>query len=153
LQHAAASVGLMAILLAPAGASLAAGTATLVLRTDSGPHNFNVELATTESTRRIGLMYRRSLPDDAGMLFLYDTPRPISMWMRNTFLPLDMIFIDADGKVHRIEERTEPFSEEPIFSGGPVQGVLEVKAGTAETIGLKPGDTVVLPKLEATPDP
>ena len=96
---------------------------------------------------------RRELPDDAGMLFLYDPPQPITMWMRNTILPLDMIFIGTDGKVHRIESRTEPFSTDIISSDGTVQGVLEVNAGTAAKIGLKTGDEVVFPGLLNAPKP
>ena len=102
------------LLLPPPGA-IAAGNGTLVLKTDSGPHSFNIEIATTNGERALGLMYRRELPDDAGMLFLYDPPQPITMWMRNTILPLDMIFIGTDGKVHRIESHTEPFSTDSHF--------------------------------------
>jgi uncharacterized membrane protein (UPF0127 family) len=142
----AAGAGFALMLLLPPGA-IAAGSGTLTLRTDSGPHSFNIELATTNGERALGLMYRRELPADAGMLFLYDPPQPITMWMRNTILSLDMIFIGADGKVHRIESHTEPFSTEVISSDGSVQGVLEVNAGTAAKIGLKPGDEVVFPGL------
>ena len=124
------------LLLPPPGA-IAAGNGTLVLKTDSGPHNFNIEIATTNGERALGLMYRRELPADAGMLFVYDPPQPITMWMRNTILPLDMIFIGTDGKVHRIESHTEPFSTDIISSDGTVQGVLEVNAGTAAKIGLE----------------
>ena len=140
------------LLLPPPGA-IAAGNGTLVLKTDSGPHSFNIEIATTNGERALGLMYRRELPDDAGMLFLYDPPQPISMWMRNTILPLDMIFIGLDGKVHRIESHTEPFSTEVISSDGTVQGVLEVNAGMAAKIGLKTGDEVVFPGLLKAPKP
>ena len=139
------------LLLPPPGAVAAGGT--LVLKTDSGPHNFNIEIATTNGERALGLMYRRELPADAGMLFLYDPPQPITMWMRNTILPLDMIFIGTDGKVHRIESRTEPFSTDIISSDGTVQGVLEVNAGTAAKIGLKTGDVVDFPGLLNPPKP
>jgi uncharacterized membrane protein (UPF0127 family) len=145
LRRAAASLSLVSALLLPVPASVAANTGEVVLQTESGPHRFNVEIAQTEEERRIGLMYRRNLADNAGMLFVYDEPQPILMWMKNTYIPLDMIFIDAGGKVLRIERRTEPFSTDPIPSGGPVQGILEVKAGTTESIGLKPGDEVILP--------
>ncbi len=134
-----------ALLLPVPPASLAAGAGTLVLKTDSGPHSFSIELAGTEQQRVMGLMYRKSLPADAGMLFLYDAPQPIVMWMKNTIIPLDMIFIGADRRVHRIERRTEPFSTALIPSDGDVQGVLEVNAGTADAIGLKAGDEVVYP--------
>ncbi len=140
-----------ALLLPVPPASLAADARTLVFKTDSGPHSFTIELAGTEQQRVMGLMYRRSLPADAGMLFLYDTPQPILMWMKNTIIPLDMIFIGADRRVHRIEKRTEPFSTALIPSDGAVQGILEVNAGTADAIGLKPGDEVVYPDFDAKP--
>jgi uncharacterized membrane protein (UPF0127 family) len=146
-------LGLASLLLLPALGGAAEATGTLVFQTDSGPHRFNIELATTDEQRRLGLMYRRHLADDGGMLFLYDTAKPVSMWMKNTFMPLDMIFITADGKVQRIEEHTEPFSLAPISSDGAVRGVLEVKAGTAKTIGLKPGDEVIYPGLGTAPKP
>jgi uncharacterized protein len=92
-------------------------------------------------------MFRRSLPENGGMLFLYDSPQPASMWMKNTFIPLDMVFIAADGRVHRVETHTEPLSTAVIDSGGSVVAVLELKAGQADRIGLKPGDKVVFPGL------
>jgi uncharacterized membrane protein (UPF0127 family) len=125
----------------------AIGNGTLVLKTGSGEHSFNVEVATTNQERAIGLMFRRSLPADAGMLFLYDRAQPAAMWMKNTLIPLDMVFITADGKVHRIEQNTEPFSTELISSEGPVVGVLELNGGAAAKIGLKRGDLVVYPGL------
>lgn len=143
----------MSILLLPVPASVAATTGTLVFKTDSGPHRFHVELATTEQGRRLGLMYRRALSDNAGMLFLYKVPQPASMWMKNTFIPLDMIFIDSANRVHRIEKHTEPFSTDLISSDGDVRGILEVKAGTADAIGLKPGDEVILPDHDKTTQP
>lgn len=124
-----------------------------MLKTDSGPHSFNIELATTDQQRILGLMYRRSLAADAGMLFLYDRPQPVLMWMKNTFVPLDMIFIGPDGRVYRIERHAEPFSTEVISSEGDVQGILEVNAGTADAIGLKAGDEVIFPGLGTTPAP
>jgi uncharacterized membrane protein (UPF0127 family) len=101
----------------------------------------------------MGLMFRRSLAADAGMLFLYDRAQPVAMWMKNTYIPLDMIFIGADGRVHRIAKRTEPFSTDVISSEGDVQGILEVNAGIADAIGLKPGDEVIYPGLWTTPAP
>lgn len=124
---------------------MAAGTGTLVLETDSGEHRYEVEVATTDRERVLGLMFRRALPDTAGMLFLYDPPQRVGMWMRNTFIPLDMVFISADGRVHRIQANTEPFSTDLIPSGGDVGGVLELNAGQADKIGLKRGDRVVYP--------
>jgi uncharacterized protein len=148
----AAGAGFALTLLLPPG-TIAAGNGTLVLKTDSGPHSFTIELATTPGERALGLMYRRALPADAGMLFLYDRPQPLTMWMRNTILSLDMIFISANGNVYRIESHTEPFSTQLISSEGDVQGVLEVNAGTAEAIGLKAGDEVVYPGLNQAPRP
>jgi uncharacterized protein len=124
-------------------------TGTLVLETASGPHSFTIEVATTEAERERGLMFRRTLPQDGGMLFVYAEPQPISMWMKNTLIPLDMVFIDAWGRVHRIETRTEPFSTTPIPSDGEVQAVLELNAGAADAIGLKAGDKVIYPGLGA----
>lgn len=120
-----------------------------MLETASGPHSFTIEVATTEAERERGLMFRRTLPQDGGMLFVYAEPQPISMWMKNTLIPLDMVFIDAWGRVHRIQTRTEPFSTTPIPSDGEVQAVLELNAGAADAIELKAGDKVIYPGLGA----
>ena len=138
------------LLAAPAVAD-ALSKGTLTLETASGPHQFNVEVASTPQERERGLMLRTSLPAESGMLFLYETPQPIAMWMKNTIIPLDMIFIDAWGKVNRIESNAEPFSLDPIPSDGDVIGILEVNAGAAEKIGLKTGDKVIYPGLGETP--
>lgn len=120
---------------------MAAGTAeSLTLITASGEHAFTIEVADTPSKQQRGLMFRRSLGEREGMLFVHDRPREIVMWMRNTYISLDMIFLTADGTVHRIERDTEPFSERRISSRGPVSAVLEVNAGMAARIGLRPGD-------------
>ncbi|MGB2931220.1 MAG: DUF192 domain-containing protein [Methyloceanibacter sp.] len=147
----AAGAGLALTLLLPPPGGMAAGSATLVLKTDSGPHSFTVELAATPQEKALGLMYRRSLPANAGMLFLYDRPQPLTMWMRNTLISLDMVFIGADMRVHRIETHTEPFSTDIISSDGEVKAVLELNAGTAAAIGLKVGDEVDSPQLGRTP--
>jgi hypothetical protein len=147
LSRIAAASLLALALLAQPSLGVAAGTGTLVLKTASGDHNFNIEVMITNQERALGLMFRRSLPENGGMLFLYDPPQPAPMWMKNTLIPLDMVFISAEGKVHRIEQNTEPFSTAPISSDGAVIGVLELNAGEAEKIGLKPGDKVVYPGL------
>jgi len=134
------------LLLPPPGA-IAAGTGTLVLKTDSGPHYFNIEIATTNGERALGLMYRRELPADAGMLFLYDPPQPITMWMRNTILPLDMIFIDDDREIVGIVEKAVPFSTANRSVAGASRYVLEVNGGFAAEHGVKAGQTVDLPML------
>ncbi|MGH6833788.1 MAG: DUF192 domain-containing protein [Methyloceanibacter sp.] len=126
---------------------MAAGAGTLVLKTDTGDHSFDIEVATTDRDRARGLMFRRSLPENAGMLFLYDPPQPAAMWMKNTLIPLDIVFISPDGRVHRIESGAEPFSTTLIPSNGTVAAVLELNAGQADKIGLKRGDQVVSPAL------
>jgi uncharacterized membrane protein (UPF0127 family) len=125
----------------------AAGTGTLVLKTATGDHSFSIEVATTDEERARGLMFRRALPENAGMLFIYDRPQRAAMWMKNTLIPLDMVFISADGRVHRIESHTEPFSMAIIESEGDVVAVLELNAGQAGKIGLKTGDKVLYPGL------
>lgn len=114
----------------------------LTLVTASGRHDFQVEVMRTPDERAKGLMFRRFLPADRGMLFDFQRVEPVAMWMQNTYIPLDMIFIRADGSVARIAERTEPLSTRTIPSGGPVLSVLELNGGIAEKIGLKPGDKV-----------
>jgi uncharacterized protein len=119
-----------------------AGLEPLVIDTATGPHQFSVELARTEEEREKGLMFRRSLPPDRGMIFDFKTAQPVMMWMKNTYIPLDMIFMAQDGRVTHIAEDEEPLSEKIIPSDGPAFAVLEVNAGTAKRIGLKPGDKV-----------
>jgi uncharacterized membrane protein (UPF0127 family) len=129
------------------GLALAASGSTIVLKTDTGDHSFDVEVMTTFQERARGLMFRRSLPEKSGMLFLYDRPEPAAMWMKNTFIPLDMVFIAPGGTVHRIEKNTEPFSTDTISSDGSIIAVLELNAGAADRIGLKFGDRVIYPSL------
>jgi len=118
---------------------------TLEIATKSGVHVFSVEMATTDQEREKGLMFRKELPDGRGMLFDFSPEQMVSMWMKNTYISLDMIFIRADGRVLRVAENTEPFSTRIIASGGPVKGVLEVVAGTARKYGIEPGDRVAHP--------
>jgi uncharacterized membrane protein (UPF0127 family) len=118
---------------------------TLEIASSTGVHVFAVELADTDAERARGLMYRKSLPSGRGMLFDFKQDQMISMWMRNTYISLDMIFIRRDGTIARIAENTEPLSERIISSGGPVRAVLEVAAGTSRRLGLAPGDRVAHP--------
>jgi len=120
----------------------AAGLETVEIATRSGVHAFTVELATTDAERATGLMYRKELPEGQGMLFDFGRDQEVSMWMKNTYVSLDMIFIRADGSVARIAENTEPQSTRIISSGGPVRAVLEVVAGTARKFKIAPGDRV-----------
>ena len=115
---------------------------TLKLITAQGTHTIDVEVTETPAEKAQGLMFRTRLADTGGMLFFYDTPQEITMWMRNTYIPLDMVFIRADGVVHRIEAMTEPLSERIIGSGGNVTACLELAGGAAQRLGLKPGDRV-----------
>ncbi len=114
----------------------------LEILTRGGIRVFQVEFAQTEEQRRIGLMFRKELPDGEGMLFDFGRSQPVAMWMRNTIVPLDMIFIRADGTVANIAKNTTPFSEQSIYADGYVKGVLEVVAGTADRYGIAPGDRV-----------
>jgi uncharacterized membrane protein (UPF0127 family) len=123
----------------------AAELQTLEIATKSGVQVFSVEVATTEEEKRTGLMYRKELPDGRGMLFDFSPEQEVSMWMKNTFIPLDMIFIRADGRILRIAENTVPQSTKIIPSRGLAKGVLEVIAGTAKKYGIAPGDRVAHP--------
>ena len=115
---------------------------TLKLVTANATHVIDIEIADTPAEKAQGLMFRTRLDDKSGMLFFYEAPQEITMWMRNTYIPLDMVFIRADGTVHRIESRTEPLSEDIIASRGNVTACLELAGGAAERLGLKPGDRV-----------
>ena len=123
----------------------AASIQPLEIVTKNGVHVFSVEMATTDKERETGLMYRKELPDGKGMLFDFSPEQQISMWMKNTYISLDMIFIRADGRILRIAENTEPQSLNIISSGGLAKGVLEVIAGTAQKYGIAPGDRVAHP--------
>lgn len=114
----------------------------LEIVTKSGVQVFTVEVAKTEQERATGLMYRKELPEGRGMLFDFSPEQQVSMWMKNTFIPLDMIFVRSDGRILRIAENTEPQSEKIIPSGGLVKGVIEVAGGTAKKLGIAPGDRV-----------
>ncbi len=108
---------------------------------------FQVELAQTPKQRQIGLMHRRDMAPDHGMLFDFRVTAPVSMWMRNTYIPLDMMFLRSDGVIVNIAHDTVPHSEEVLRSSGPVRAVLEVPAGTSRMLGIKPGDRVLHPVL------
>lgn len=108
-------------------------------------HRFRVEIAATPKQRAQGLMFRRRLAPDGGMLFDYGREMAVSMWMKNTFFPLDILFISSNGSIVNIAQRTVPGSLAPIPSARPVRGVLEINAGTSDRLGLKPGDRVLHP--------
>ena len=117
----------------------------LEIATKSGVRAFSVEMAVTDQELSRGLMFRTELPEGRGMLFDFKQDRPVSMWMKDTPLSLDMIFIRSDGVIVRIAENTTPFSLREISSGAPVRGVLEVVAGTARKMGIAAGDRVAHP--------
>jgi hypothetical protein len=106
-------------------------------------HRFTVELAETPEQMAQGLMFRRSMAPDAGMLFDYRRVQPVSFWMKNTLIPLDLIFIEPDGRIAGVHERAVPLSLTPIPFDQPVRAVLEVNGGTAARLGIKPGDRVL----------
>ncbi|MBR0789529.1 DUF192 domain-containing protein [Bradyrhizobium manausense] len=120
----------------------AASFQPLEIVTKNGVQVFSVEMATTEEEKQTGLMYRKELADGKGMLFDFNPEQEVSMWMKNTYVSLDMIFIRADGRILRIAENTEPLSTRIISSKGPARAVLEVVAGTAQKYGIRPGDRV-----------
>ncbi len=144
----AAAVALLAALaVIAAGRALApaAEFQNLEIVSKTGVHVFSVEVAVTDEERARGLMERRSVPEGTGMLFKFEPDQIIRMWMHNTYVSLDMIFIRSDGRIVSIAENTEPLSDRTISSAGPARGVLEVVAGTARKLGIAPGDRVAHP--------
>lgn len=128
------------------GAAYAQALETLSIATQGGQRqSFRVEVARNDADRAQGLMFRRSMPADQGMLFDFGRVEPVSMWMQNTYLSLDMLFIRADGTIARIAANTEPLSTRTIPSGEPVLAVLELNAGTAAKLGIRAGDRVEHP--------
>lgn len=105
-------------------------------------HAFTVELAVTPRQREQGLMNRRDMADDHGMLFAFGETRQVFMWMKNTYIPLDMLFIGKDGRIRTIRANAEPLSEAIIDSGGPIDYVLELNGGTAKRLGIRAGNRV-----------
>ena len=136
------ALGLCALILVGGAVAAQEGTESLKITTAGGAVTFQVEVMRTDAQRGKGLMFRRYMPDDRGMLFDFKQEQPVSMWMRNTYLPLDMIFITKTGKILSITENTEPLSDAIISSNGPAFGVLEVNAGLVARHGIKVGDQV-----------
>ncbi|QYM73656.1 DUF192 domain-containing protein [Pseudochrobactrum sp. Wa41.01b-1] len=114
----------------------------LKIQTASGEKSFGLEIADTDQKRSAGLMYRKDFPADRAMIFVFGEERPVMMWMANTPLPLDMLFVRNDGSIARVAENTVPFSKDTVASGEPVAFVIEVNAGIAAKLGIKAGDTV-----------
>ncbi|MES2903394.1 MAG: DUF192 domain-containing protein [Pseudomonadota bacterium] len=114
----------------------------LTIVSDGKTHRFTVEIARTAEQQQTGMMNRNSLAPDRGMLFPYATPQPVSYWMKNTLIPLDLIFVAPGGKILRIEENAVPYSLDQIPSGGPIEAVLELAGGRSAELKLKAGDQV-----------
>ena len=138
----------LALVLVPFVAAPRAGAmdkGTLEIATKDGVRVFNVDVAVTDDEREKGLMFVKQVPDGYGMLFDFKQDEQVTMWMKNTLVSLDMIFIRRDGTIARIAESTPTESERIIPSGEPVRAVLEVVAGTARKYGIAPGDKVGYP--------
>lgn len=123
----------------------------VIVTRDGVRHEFMVEMALTPDQQTVGLMFRPSVPADGGMLFDWGAPRDSAMWMRNTISSLDMVFINADGTIRRIAERTVPLSLATIESRGPVRATLELAAGTAQRLNIRVGDKVLHPIFGTAP--
>jgi uncharacterized membrane protein (UPF0127 family) len=120
----------------------------LTITDDAGhTHAFQVEMATTPPEQETGLMFRKSVPADAGMLFIFPTVQPEPFWMKNTLVPLDMVFINPDGTIRAIAENTVPYSLAPVESGGPVLAVLELQGGITAQDDISVGDRVTAPQF------
>ncbi|MBP2226918.1 uncharacterized membrane protein (UPF0127 family) [Azospirillum agricola] len=134
---------LLVMMALPAAALEGFQKSSLTVETASGgKFRFDVELAETMAQQAQGLMFRERMADDAGMLFIYDSVRPASFWMKNTLIPLDMLFIGADGRIVNIHERAVPQSLDSINSAGPVKAILELNGGMSARLGIRPGDLV-----------
>jgi uncharacterized protein len=120
-------------------------TAPLTIESAGGSHKFSIQVATTPAQMEQGLMFRRSLAPDGGMIFDFRTPSMATMWMKNTLIPLDMLFVDAQGRIVNIHERAVPGSLDTIAAAAPVRAVIELNGGTAARLGIRPGDRVVFP--------
>jgi hypothetical protein len=128
-----------------AAASITFEESRLTIDAADEQFEFQVEMAVSPAQRSQGLMFRESLDEDRGMLFDFGEPQRASMWMRNTYVPLDMLFIDADGRITQIAADTQPLSDAVIASREPVRAVLELKGGISAKLGIKPGDRVIHP--------
>lgn len=121
-------------------------TAPLAISTSATRLNFTVEVATTAQQLEHGLMFRKEMAKDHGMLFIFGMPQPIKMWMRNTILPLDMLFIDQDGTITQIVHNTKPQSANVIASvSGKIAQVLELNGGAADAYHIATGDRIIYP--------
>ncbi len=134
------------------GQAMAAGDCSpggVDLKGDWGQAHFSVEIADEPQEQAQGLMFRERLPSSAGMLFVYDRPQPVRFWMKNTLIPLDMLFLDQTGRVTRIHENARPLDETPIDGGDGVQLVLEINGGMARALGITEGSVMRHPVIDS----
>lgn len=145
MKFLATGIFLLFVVLSPVPGPMADSTRTekIIIVSDGRYMTFDVEVSSTRKARKKGLMYRQAIPSKTGMLFDYGETRKVAMWMKNTYVSLDIIFIDKNGVIANIAHNTTPLSLTPIPSDGPVLGVLEVMAGTAHTMKLKKGDKIL----------
>jgi len=151
LHGAVASIVGVAAMGVSSGLAHAQSAAKLVIQTKAGQMHMDVDVASSRAELSRGLMFRRSMPENYGMLFDYKRPQVVTMWMKNTFIPLDMVFLDTDGIVVHLVERTVPLSTKTISSNVPVRAVLEINAGISNRIGLRRGDRVYHPMFNNVP--
>jgi uncharacterized membrane protein (UPF0127 family) len=135
----------LVLLASPAQALENFATSELTVQTAGGPQKFSIELALSDAQMEQGLMFRRSMPAGAGMLFDFKRPTNVTMWMKNTLIPLDMLFLDDRGRILDIHERAVPYSTDIIAAKAPARYVVELNGGTAARLGIKPGDQVTSP--------
>jgi uncharacterized membrane protein (UPF0127 family) len=131
----------------PAWALESFGVSELTIQTAGGPQKFAIELALSDAQMEQGLMFRRSLAPNAGMLFDFKHPTNVTMWMKNTVLPLDMLFLDEQGRILDVHERAVPYSTDIIAAKAPSRYVVELNGGTAARLGIAPGDQVTSPAI------
>ena len=129
-------------LITPAAAKMRVDRLSIESVAGGAARTFDIEIASSDQEKSLGLMFRTQLPDTEGMLFPYGKTAGVSMWMHNTYIPLDILFIRADGTIVRIEARAEPLSDRVISSEVPVFAVLELAGGAAERLGIRAGDHV-----------
>lgn len=141
-------IRIAAVLIFLGGAAAACGDGAVLVQGEFGQARFAVELADDPAERAQGLMFRESLPTMAGMLFVYERPGPASFWMRNTLIPLDMLFIDETGTVRYVHPEAQPLDETPIFGGNDILAVLEINGGLAARLGIEEGDVVAHPAFD-----
>ena len=143
----------IALLAGPAQAEPVCDPGRIEILVGEDRHRFSIEVADDPAERARGLMFRPARPTDAGMLFIFEPPRPAHFWMRNTMIPLDMVFIDDAGHIESIAERRDTFSDRTSSSQGPVRAVLEINGGLARQFGIGPGAQAIHPAFRAAPEP